>query len=104
MSLFAIKVRLSKENISALNYIIWLLVSYIRFPSVINSSVQKGRTFSPQVSRANDIVNFPILGDWDFQFIIRLKKLMVLFTSTEQVGRRSKGCNDREKSLYPVKL
>ena len=54
--------------------------------------------------KANDIVNFPILGDWDFQFIIRLKKLMVLFTSTEQVGRRSKGCNDREKSLYPFKL
>lgn len=84
MSLFVTKVRLPKENISALNYIIWLLVSYIRVPSVINSSVQKGRTFSPQVSRANDIINFLILGDSDFQLIVRLSKLMVLFNSTEQ--------------------
>ena len=79
-------------------------MSYIRFPSVINSSVQKGRTFSPQVSKANDIINFPILGDCDFQSLVRLKNLMVLFTSTEQVGRRSKGCNDWEKSLYPFTL
>lgn len=97
-----LKVRLPKENISALNYIIWLLVSYIRFPSVINSSVQKGRTFSPQVSRANDIINFLILGDSDFQLMVRLSKLMVLFNSTEQLGRRSKRCNDWEKSLYPL--
>ena len=104
LSLFATKARLPRENISALNYIIWLLVRYTRFPSVINSSIEKGRTFSPLVSRINDIIILPILGDCDFRFIVSLKKLMFLFTSTEQVGRRGKGCNNWEKSLYSFKL